>query len=138
MPRRSSTAIPFSEPASRVGPPADLVEPARSVFVDIATSVRPDHFQELDAAMLAVYSRAIVQEKAASAGLAADGYVTSDGKASKASPWLPVLQAATRCISTYSRMFEIESLRSTIGAVAVVGARADQLLREAAPTGGQR
>lgn len=105
MPRKSSADIAFStSSASRVPPPDDLTGDARAVFVDLVIGCRPDHFQNSDVAMLAVYSRAIVLEKAASAGLKADGYVSSDGKPSA---WLPILQAATRTISTYSRMLRL-------------------------------
>jgi phage terminase small subunit len=81
------------------------------MFVDLVIACRADHFQNSDIAMLCVYCRAIVLEKAASAGLKADGYVAADGKSSG---WLPVLQAASRTISTYSRMLRLNpSARQT-------------------------
>jgi phage terminase small subunit len=104
MPRKSSADLAFSpSSATRITPPDDLTGAARSVFVDLVIGCRADHFLNSDAGMLAVYSRAIVLEKAASAGLAADGYIVDN----KPSPWLPVLQAATRTISTYSRMLRL-------------------------------
>ena len=55
MPRRSSAALPFSEAStSRVKPPDDLTGDARTVFVDLVLSTRPDHFQESDVATLCV------------------------------------------------------------------------------------
>lgn len=105
MPRRSSLAPPFSDAtASRVRPPDDLTGDAREQFVDLVLNTRADHFQESDVAMLCVFCRAVVTERAASVGLKEDGYVMRDGKPS---PWLPVLQAATRTISTYSRMLRL-------------------------------
>ncbi|WP_409191036.1 hypothetical protein [Bradyrhizobium sp. RDM4] len=104
MPRRSSAALPFSEPTSRVRPPDDLVGDARTVFVEIVTSVRADHFQGGDIPTLAVFCRAIVQEKRASAGLAKDGCVMADGRPSG---WLNVLADAKRTISTYSRLLRL-------------------------------
>ena len=105
MPRKSSAALAFSpSTATRIRPPDDLVVDARDLFVDFVLACRPDHFQNSDIAMLCIYCRAIVLEQTASAGLKADGYVTTDGKPS---PWLPILQAATRTISTYSRMLKL-------------------------------
>ncbi|TYL85715.1 P27 family phage terminase small subunit [Bradyrhizobium cytisi] len=104
MPRRSSATLPFSEPTTRIQPPDDLAGAARSVFCDLVIATRADHFNASDAPTLAVFCRAIVQEKAASAGLAADGYVMADGKPSG---WLNVLADAKRTISTYSRMLRL-------------------------------
>lgn len=99
MPRRSSIAVAFSTSSNRVVPPDDLLGDARNIFCDLVLGVRPDHFQNSDVGMLCVFSRALALEKVASAGLAADGYTDSD--------WLPVLQASTRCISTFSRMLRL-------------------------------
>jgi hypothetical protein len=66
---------------------------------------RADFFETSDAPLLATLCRdGIVLARTASAGLKADGYVTADGKPS---PWLPILQAATRVISTYSRALRL-------------------------------
>ncbi|WP_354130431.1 MULTISPECIES: P27 family phage terminase small subunit [unclassified Bradyrhizobium] len=74
------------------------------MFVDLVAGCRADFFEVTDAPLLATYSRAVVTERAASAGLKEDGYVLRDGKPS---PWLPILQAATRTLSTYSRMLRL-------------------------------
>ena len=103
MPRRSFAALPFSEAStSRVKPPDDLTGDARTVFVDLVLSTRPDHFQESDVATLCVFCEAVVLAKAATAGLKADGYVSAEP-----SGWLPILQAATRTVSTYGRMLRL-------------------------------
>ena len=106
MPRKSSAAVAFStiSPGARLHPPEDLAGPERKLFVDLVVACRPDHFQNSDAVILAAYCRAIVLEKTASAGLVADGHVAADGKPSG---WLPILQAATRVISTYSRLLRL-------------------------------
>jgi phage terminase small subunit len=104
MPRRSSAALPFSETATRIRPPDDLTGDARTVFVDLVTSTRADHFQESDIPTLAIFCEAVVLAKAASAGLKADGFVMADGKPSG---WLPIQQAASRTVSTYSRMLRL-------------------------------
>ena len=87
MPRRSSAALPFSEAStSRVKPPDDLTGDARTVFVDLVLSTRPDHFQELDVATLCVFCEAVVLAKAATAGLKADGYVSAEPSGLPADP----------------------------------------------------
>ena len=104
MPRKSSAAIAFSDnTATRIRPPDDLVGDERKLFIDLVVSTRADHFQDSDIAMLCVYCKALVLERTASAGLKADGYVV-DGKPSG---WLPILQAASRTISTFSRMLRL-------------------------------
>jgi phage terminase small subunit len=104
MPRKSSIDLAFpASSASRVTPPDDLTGAARAMFVDLVLGCRPDHFQNSDIALLVVYSKALVLEKTASAGLQADGFIVDD----KPSAWLPILQASTRVISTYSRMLRL-------------------------------
>jgi hypothetical protein len=105
MPRKSSAAVAFSpSTATRVHPPDDLTGDARKLFVDIVLACRADHFQNSDVALLCIFCRAVILERTASAGLAADGYVTDDGKPSA---WLPILAQATRTSSTYSRMLKL-------------------------------
>ena len=77
--------------------------PERKLFLDLVLGCRPDHFEQTDRPLLAAYCRAVCLEQTASTGLAAAGFVI-DGKPSG---WLPILQAATRTISTYSRMLKL-------------------------------
>jgi phage terminase small subunit len=106
MPRKSSAAVAFSttSTAARLRPPDDLTGDARKLFVDLVIACRADHFQDSDTPLLCAYCRAVCLERTASAGLQDDGYVTADGRPSA---WLPILQAATRVISTYSRMLRL-------------------------------
>jgi phage terminase small subunit len=106
MPRKSSKTIPFAASTMEcLRPPPDLDDAdARSLFVDIVCACRADFFEASDAPLLAAYCKAVVLERTASAGLKDDGYVLRDGKPS---PWLPLLQAATRTMSTYSRMLKL-------------------------------
>jgi phage terminase small subunit len=105
MPRKSPAAAAFlSRTATRIRPPDDLTGPERQAFVDLVLACRSDHFQPSDAPLLAAYCRAVVLEKAASAGLAEDRYVMRDGKSSGC---LNVLAQATRIMSTFSRMLRL-------------------------------
>ena len=100
-------AVAFSTEDQLGGPAPPTGRSCRTrpeALVDLVVACRPDHFQDSDAVVLAAYCRAIVLEKTASAGLVANGYVAADGKPSG---WLPILQAATRVISTYSRMLRL-------------------------------
>jgi phage terminase small subunit len=105
MPRKSSASLAFStSTTARLKPPDDLTGPEREVFLALVLACRADHFQPSDAPLLTAYCRAVCLERTASSELAAAGYVTDDGKPSG---WLPILQAATRTMSTYSRMLRL-------------------------------
>jgi phage terminase small subunit len=105
VPRKSSAAVAFSATTSaRLQPPSDLAEPEKTLFVDLVLACRADHFQPSDTPLLAAYCRAVVLEQTASGELAASGFITAEGKAS---PWLAVLQQATRAMTTLSRMLRL-------------------------------
>ncbi len=105
MPRKSSAAIAFAtDTTARIRPPDDLTGPARDVFLDLVCACRASHFTGSDIPLLCSYSRAIVLERTASAGLAADGHVTADGRPSG---WLGILAQATRTMSTLARALRL-------------------------------
>jgi hypothetical protein len=103
MPRKSSTALAFStSTADRIKPPNDLAGDARKQFVDLVCSCRPDHFDPVDAPLLARYARALVEEEVAADELAL-AYILD----SKPSPWLAIWQAKIRAVTTLSRMLKL-------------------------------
>ncbi|MBR0809346.1 hypothetical protein JQ636_37945 [Bradyrhizobium japonicum] len=103
MPRRSSLDIAFPErQASRLSPPDDLTGPARTMFLDIVTSVRPDFFQPAHRPLLAAYANALAEERVAAGELEANYIV--DGKAS---PWLAIWQARMRAVTTLARALRL-------------------------------
>ena len=117
MPRQSPEAAAYAGTGSRIKPPADIVpgSPEYELFCDLVLNLPPTHFQLSDSPLLAAYCRAAIQERVASAELAAAGFVVGD----KPSPWLPIQQAATRVISTYSRMLKLNpAARSPVPAKA--------------------
>jgi len=55
-----------------IPPPLSLSEAARGVFLDIANSNHPEHFEPADASLLARYANAVVFSEQAEARLHAD------------------------------------------------------------------
>ena len=103
MPRKSSLDIAFpSSQASRLSPPDGLTGPARAMFLDIVTSVRPDFFQPAHRPLLVAYANALVEERVA-AGELETNYIV-DGKAS---PWLAIWQARMRAVTTLARSLRL-------------------------------
>jgi phage terminase small subunit len=107
MPRRSAAdaGLPVSA-TPRLRPPADLAagSPERKLFVDIVASLPASHFRESDEALLSAFVRAVCRERKAADKLAADGYVTSDGKLSQ---WNRILKDATRDMTVISRLLRL-------------------------------
>jgi hypothetical protein len=106
MPKKSAESLAHMTGAgSRIKPTDDLPtgSPERALFVSIVLNNPPGHFQDSDAPLLAAYVRAACLEQTASSELAAAGFVI-DGKPSG---WLPILQAASRTMSTFSRMLKL-------------------------------
>jgi hypothetical protein len=62
MPRPNSYGSVLDQ---RVEPPADLSGPEKELFLDVVLAVRPDHFQPVDAQLLADFCRAKVVEREA-------------------------------------------------------------------------
>jgi hypothetical protein len=105
VPRKSSVAVAFSATTSaRLQPPSDLAEPEKTLFVDLVLACRADHFQPSDTP---AYCRAVVLEQTAAGELAAGGFITAEGKAS---PWVKILQQATRSMTTLSRMLRLSPM----------------------------
>jgi hypothetical protein len=50
----------------RLSPPPDLAPDERQVFLDLISSVRPEHFRACDSPLLAAYCRAIALERKSS------------------------------------------------------------------------
>ena len=117
MPRQSPEAAAYSGTGTRIRPPADIVAGTAEyeLFCELVLSLPPTHFQSSDAPLLSAYVRAAITERTASAELAAAGFVVGD----KPSPWLAILQAASRTMSTFSRMLKLNpSARSPVPAKA--------------------
>jgi phage terminase small subunit len=105
MPRQAAASRPFSVNGSTralLKPPADLDQIERAAFADLIAGTRADHFVPSDAALLACLAKNIVLERVAFGELRAAGYVTD-----RPSPWLAVLQHATRSVTTLSRMLSL-------------------------------
>jgi hypothetical protein len=105
MPRQAAAAQPFSvngTTRASLQPPEDLDQIERAVFADLVMGTRPGHFVPSDAALLACLAKNIVLERIAFGELRAAGYVTD-----RPSPWLAVLQHATRSVTTLSRMLAL-------------------------------
>ena len=84
MPRRSAASLAITPVAltgpTRLAPPESLPEPARTVFIDIALAVKPEHFAPCDLPLLCRYAEAsVLAERAAAAAL--------DGNAAALSAW---------------------------------------------------
>ena len=98
-----STRAVYVRPLERLRPPADLSEEGRQLFLDLVLGCEPTAFRASDAPLLAAYVRAILQERAASAHLEAEGHVI-DGKPS---PWLAVLAQALKGMATLSHRLRL-------------------------------
>ena len=72
--------------------------------MDLVTGCRPHHFQSTDAPLLGAYVRAV---RPRTNRIVRTGGRRLRHQRGKPSAWLAVLQAATRVISTYSRMLRL-------------------------------
>jgi len=112
MPRKSSLDVAFpAGQANRLSPPDDLTGPARAMFLDLVSSVRPDFFQPAHRPLLVAYASALVEERVAAGELEADYIV--DGKAS---PWLAIWQARMRAVTTLARALRLSPASQCITA----------------------
>jgi hypothetical protein len=105
MPRQAAAAQGFAANGSTralILPPADLNELERAEFLAVIAGSPPSHFLPADAAMIAIYAKAIVAEKIAAGELAAAPVV--DGKPS---PWLPIWMSSVRTVTTVARRLNI-------------------------------
>ena len=87
-----------------VEPPATLPEPARTVFVQLSSSVKPGHFEESDELPLACYSQLLTEIEIAGEHLRKEGCVTASGKPS---PWLPVREKLIRAAAVLARQLRL-------------------------------
>jgi phage terminase small subunit len=113
MPRKSvasiasSLAFPNVSGASEcLRAPAGLTEAERSLFVAVVADHPASHFKASDAALLAIFVRAILTERAASVHLKKGGYVI-DGKPS---PWLSVWATANKSMLALARALRLSPL----------------------------
>jgi phage terminase small subunit len=107
MPRRSAASfsvISIGATQPRLRPPDGLAEPERTLFLDIVTTTRPEHFQAPDGVLLAAYCRAVILEQQAAGELAAQGHVLEGGTAN---PWLDIHAQAVRQMVTLSRTLRL-------------------------------
>ena len=86
----------------RLKPPATLSKSAGAIFLATVESVDPSHFSPVDLPLLAQYAGAADLARQAQQHLDAEGAVTPEGKAS---PWLVVLEKASRsCVALSARL----------------------------------
>jgi P27 family predicted phage terminase small subunit len=95
--------VALVRPFERLQPPSDLTEDGRKIFLDIVLANEPTHFRASDLPLLCTYVRAILQERAASERLAAEGYVI-DGERS---PWLAVQGQAHKTMVALSHRLRL-------------------------------
>lgn len=95
MPRRSSadlSVIQLNAGASRLRPPASLSEAERTVFVDLVSTNKPEHFQPSDMPLLVRYCEATALGDLAAEHLRTEGAVIGG----RPSPWIVVQEKAVR------------------------------------------
>jgi P27 family predicted phage terminase small subunit len=105
MPRRSAAELSVILPGRiipRLRPPPDLTPGERETFLAIVGSVPAAKFQPSDVFLLCAYVRAIAMEREASQRLREEGAVVTGPNGPKASPWLQVLDRATKTLATLS------------------------------------
>src|SRR5262245_31600517 len=106
MPRRSAASLAVTPasflqpPPSPIQPPASLSEPARAVFLEIAGSVEPEHFQACDIHLLSAYATAVVLAETAEPRL-----INPDGTPN--SRWLAAWREASRTMKDLSLRLRI-------------------------------
>jgi phage terminase small subunit len=101
MPRKSAASlsvVSLDTGPTRLRPPASLSEVERSIFIDVVTNCRANHFQASDMPLLCRYV-----ESAALADLAA-GELRRDGPVvgGRPSPWITVQEKAVRALVALS------------------------------------
>jgi hypothetical protein len=106
MPRQAAASAGFATGTNGtrmlLKVPDDLDEPERTVFADLIAGSPASHFLPADAALLGCLAKAIVLERVSLSELRASGYVSD-----RPSPWLDVWKAATRNVTTLSRMLSL-------------------------------
>ena len=73
--RPSSAAlalVSYGHGPARLEPPPDLDEKARQVWLDLVLAAQPEHFQPIDAPLLALFCKMIVQAERATAEIGKD------------------------------------------------------------------
>lgn len=73
MPRRSAASLGFptvTGSTERLGPPPELGDLERAIFLELVGSSRPEHFRSSDSPLVAAYCRAIALERSAAQALA--------------------------------------------------------------------
>ena len=106
MPRQPGAAQAFTATSTArpvLRAPSDLDPLEKEVFTDIILGCPVDHFWPGDTALIAHLARNIVLARVAFGEMKAAGHV-SDGKVS---PWLAVLQHASKEMRATSRMLSL-------------------------------
>ena len=106
MPRQSAASAAFSPTATArpiLTPPVDLDPLEREEFANIVLGVPAHHFWPADVPLIALLAKNIVMERIAFGELRAAGYVSGD----RPSPWLAILQQATKAVSATARMLSL-------------------------------
>jgi phage terminase small subunit len=105
MPRLAAAAQSFTATSTArpvLRPPSDLNELEREEFANIVLGVGPHHFVPVDVALIAILAKNIVLERIAFGELRAAGYVSD-----RPSPWLAILQHATKEVRATSRTLSL-------------------------------
>lgn len=100
MPRKSAAELSVVriDARSRLRPPASLVEPERTIFLDLVSTCKPDHFKASDMSLLVRYCEATALADLAATHLREEGAVI----AGRTSPWLVVQEKSVRALVSLS------------------------------------
>jgi phage terminase small subunit len=100
MPRKSAASLSVVriESRTKLRPPAGLAEPARSIFIDLVATNKPDHFKPSDMPLLTAYCEAAALNDQASAHLRDEGAVI----AGRVSAWVTVGEKSIRALVALS------------------------------------
>ncbi|KRR14538.1 hypothetical protein [Bradyrhizobium valentinum] len=105
MPRQAAAAIGFASNGSTrslIRPPADLNALEKAEFIAVVMGSPPSHFLPADIATISLHARHVVGERIAYGELQAAPIV--DGKPS---PWLAIMLAHARIVTTTARRLNI-------------------------------
>jgi phage terminase small subunit len=71
-PSSAAAALAYGHGPERLKPPAGLDGELRQIWLDLVTAAKPEHFQPVDAPLLALFCRMVVQAERASGEIAKD------------------------------------------------------------------
>ena len=71
-PSSAAAVLAYGHGPERLKPPGDLDGEAHQIWLDLVTAAKPEHFQPVDAPLLALFCRMVVQAERATAEIAKD------------------------------------------------------------------